>query len=70
MINPFLPYGSKSLPKSGILALKGLPLVSIKLGDTRVTVASQSKLSKAFPKCVIEYAKTHETPVEVFEPLH
>jgi hypothetical protein len=65
-----IDLADSKVSEAGILALKGLPLVSIKLGDTRVTAASQRKLTMAFPKCLIEYAKSHQTPVDVFGPLH
>jgi hypothetical protein len=66
----FLNLADSKVTAGGVMALKGLPLLSIRLGCTRVTLASQTMLKKAFPGCSIEIDKSHETPIEVFAPLH
>jgi Leucine Rich repeat len=66
----YLNLTDSNVSEAGILSLKGLPLAALKLGNTRIGLASKTKLKKAFPKCIIEHGQVHRMTPEMFDPLH
>jgi len=54
----------------GLLGLKGVPLVTLKVQKTGVNSLALDKLRKCFPGCSIDIGKEGKFPSTLFAPLH